>query len=341
AQDEALHKIILLETKLQDLKDEKPQLKEVHEKSQWDIDTQVGAGYGYGYGQNLKDAKVSNPKDEVSLNDHMGSTRPLHAISDSSVYSSWTGTVGFVYFACGELLGDKKYLQPQDEQLTPLFDYPGTFNNRLLARFLLEHGNALEEIVGNALEEIVFSWRSKVKYHEKSLKMMKKLQADKAAIKAMLVNRSRGCLGCPKVPFITNDKKPTGALKKDSATNKASVVQDFWSSSTHEMDHSAGQSQISASSFSMSNPNLDAHSSSGSNPPDFVNRGLLLWNQTRQQWIGDKGSSHRKKGREPAISWNATYDNLLGSNKPFPQSIPLREMVNFLVDVWEEEGLYD
>ncbi|PWA69782.1 hypothetical protein CTI12_AA294990 [Artemisia annua] len=150
-----------------------------------------------------------------------------------------------------------------------------------------------------------------------------------------------GCLGCPKVPFMTNDKKPTGVLKKDSATNKASVVQDFWSSSTHEMDNSAGQSQISASSFSMSNPNLDAHSSSGSNPPEFANRGLLLWNQTRQQWIGDKGSSHRKKGREPAISWNATYDNLLGSNKPFPRPIPLPEMVNFLVDVWEEEGLYD
>ena len=88
------------------------------------------------------------------------------------------------------------------------------------------------------------------------------------------LQQSRGCLGCPKVPFMTNDKKPTGVLKKDSATNKASVVQDFWSSSTHEMDNSAGQSQISASSFSMSNPNIDAHSSSGSNPPEFVNRGM-------------------------------------------------------------------
>ncbi|GKD79364.1 hypothetical protein Tco_1341985 [Tanacetum coccineum] len=65
--DEALYKIILLETELQDLKDEKLQLKEVHGKSQWDIDTQVGAVYGYDYGQNLKDAKVSNPKDEVSM----------------------------------------------------------------------------------------------------------------------------------------------------------------------------------------------------------------------------------------------------------------------------------
>ncbi|GJR95237.1 hypothetical protein Tco_0267411 [Tanacetum coccineum] len=37
----------------------------------------------------------------------------------------------------------------------------------VIARCLLEHGNALEEMV--------FSWRSKVKYHEKSMKMMNKM----------------------------------------------------------------------------------------------------------------------------------------------------------------------
>nr|GEX18323.1 mitotic spindle assembly checkpoint protein MAD2B-like isoform X1 [Tanacetum cinerariifolium] len=41
------------------------------------------------------------------------------------------------------------------------------------------------------------------------------------------------------------------------------------------------------------------------------------------------------------LSWNATYDNLLGTNKPFSRPIPLPEMVNFLVDIWEQEGLYD
>ncbi|KAL0547484.1 hypothetical protein IC582_017420 [Cucumis melo] len=40
-------------------------------------------------------------------------------------------------------------------------------------------------------------------------------------------------------------------------------------------------------------------------------------------------------------SWSATYDSLLGNNKPFPQPIPLGEMVDFLVDIWEQEGLYD
>lgn len=76
---------------------------------------------------------------------------------------------------------------------------------------------------------------------------------------------------------MTNDKKPTGIAKKDPTTNKASVVQDFWSSSAYEMDNSAAQSQLSASSVSMSNPNLDGHCSSGSNPPEFVNHGMFYY----------------------------------------------------------------
>ncbi|KAH0687313.1 hypothetical protein KY285_017872 [Solanum tuberosum] len=40
-------------------------------------------------------------------------------------------------------------------------------------------------------------------------------------------------------------------------------------------------------------------------------------------------------------SWNATYDSLFGSNKLLPMSIPLAEMVDFLMDFWELEGLYD
>ncbi|KAJ0858221.1 hypothetical protein HanRHA438_Chr13g0598711 [Helianthus annuus] len=67
------------------------------------------------------------------------------------------------------------------------------------------------------------------------------------------------------------------------------------------MDNSIPQSQISASS--MSNAPVDAQSSSGNNPSEFVNRGLLLWNQTRQQWIGDKVPDHSKKARPPIIRY--------------------------------------
>lgn len=62
----------------------------------------------------------------------------------------------------------------------------------------------------------------------------------------------------------------------------------------------------------------------------------------RQQWIGNKNSRKKtEQVREPRLSWNATYDSLLGTNKRFPHPIPLTEMVDFLVDVWEQEGLYD
>ncbi|GAU23157.1 hypothetical protein TSUD_306050 [Trifolium subterraneum] len=40
------------------------------------------------------------------------------------------------------------------------------------------------------------------------------------------------------------------------------------------------------------------------------------------------------------LSWNATYETLLGTNKPFPRRIPLGEMVEFLVDIWELEGIW-
>ncbi|CAL9091768.1 unnamed protein product, partial [Musa textilis] len=92
------------------------------------------------------------------------------------------------------------------------------------------------------------------------------------------------------------------------------------------MENSRAHSQRSISSISTLAQTFDHHCGTGStsNPPEFVNHGFLLWNQTRQQWIG-KGrlESQSKQVQEPRLSWNATYDSLLGSNKPFPQPIPL------------------
>ncbi|XP_057527522.1 uncharacterized protein LOC130806455 isoform X1 [Amaranthus tricolor] len=123
------------------------------------------------------------------------------------------------------------------------------------------------------------------------------------------------------------------------------------------MDISTMQSQGSLSSINLSVQALDTPSGVGSsNPPEFVNHGLLLWNQTRQCWLDNKNQSKQvRKVRDPKISnhgfnildslwpcsWNATYESLLGTNKPFAQPLPLSEMVDFLVDVWEQEGMYD
>ncbi|PIN09871.1 hypothetical protein CDL12_17559 [Handroanthus impetiginosus] len=154
-----------------------------------------------------------------------------------------------------------------------------------------------------------------------------------------------GCLGCCSKPqlVISVDEPSKGLKIQGQRVKKRSLTEDFWSTSSGDMDNSAFPSHRSISSISTSNQTVDTQTSAGgtSNTSEFVNHGLLLWNQIRQQWVVNRGSRDDAQSREPKLSWNATYESLLGSNKPFPQPIPLAEMVDFLVDVWEQEGLYD
>ncbi|XP_038984681.1 uncharacterized protein LOC103708743 isoform X2 [Phoenix dactylifera] len=144
---------------------------------------------------------------------------------------------------------------------------------------------------------------------------------------ASRLHGSRGCLGCcaKPTPIIAVDEPSKGLKIQGRTIKKTSVSEDFWSTSTHEMENSGVQSQRSISSISTSVQNLDHHGAgSASNASEFVNHGLLLWNQTRQQWTGNRRPETRpQQVREPRLSWDATYDNLLGTNKPFPQPIPL------------------
>ncbi|KAH9715060.1 hypothetical protein KPL71_020892 [Citrus sinensis] len=155
-----------------------------------------------------------------------------------------------------------------------------------------------------------------------------------------------GCLGCfirpPVNTSASNLSKELGVPGRSAG--KRSISEDFWTTSTCDMDNSAVQSQGSISSLGTNNliPDTNGGSGSASAPSEFVNHGFLLWNQTRQRWIGNKKAENRThQVREPKLNWNATYESLLGSNKPFPQPIPLSEMVDFLVDIWEQEGMYD
>ncbi|GER35350.1 A-kinase anchor protein 10, partial [Striga asiatica] len=144
-----------------------------------------------------------------------------------------------------------------------------------------------------------------------------------------------GCLGCcSKPPLVISVDEPSKRLKfQGQRVKKRSLTEDFWSHTSGDMDNRSFPSHRSISSISTSNQTIDSQSNADgpSNPSEF----------TRQQWIGVKGSQKNKQTREPKLSWNATYENLLGTNKSFPQPIPLAEMVDFLVDVWEQEGLYD
>ncbi|XP_021760796.1 uncharacterized protein LOC110725631 isoform X1 [Chenopodium quinoa] len=153
------------------------------------------------------------------------------------------------------------------------------------------------------------------------------------------------CLGgCAKPTHTPVDDYPTKGLQcQGQVVEKQNLSDDFWGTSTGDLENPMGLSQRSMSSLSTSNVSFlsDIGSASMHCHTDFVNPGLLLWTQIRLQWIGATKSNEDHQTIGPAISLNATYDSLLSSRERFRRPIPLSEMVDFLVDVWEQEGLYD
>ncbi|KAK2979593.1 hypothetical protein RJ640_020085 [Escallonia rubra] len=88
--------------------------------------------------------------------------------------------------------------------------------------------------------------------------------------------QSSGCLGCDIKPKpITSVNEPQQRQKLQTRTvSKPSISEDFWTTSTCDMDNSAAQSRGSISSISTSNQALDAHGTGRGNiPSEFVNHG--------------------------------------------------------------------
>ncbi|KAJ4752334.1 zinc finger protein [Rhynchospora pubera] len=158
----------------------------------------------------------------------------------------------------------------------------------------------------------------------------------------------RGCFGFYKSMCapIGDEEHYHSTKIDDQAAQKPLLYDSFLSSSTYDIEHN----YFNINSNSLQNLEKTITSSvqqdegSSDDSHEFRNHGLMFWNETRKQWLGPRSKKHRRKSQEinnPRISWNATYENLLGSNRRFQQPIPLAEMVDFLVDVWEQEGLYD
>eukprot|EP00958_Prasinococcus_capsulatus_P006580 scaffold624_cov402-Prasinococcus_capsulatus_cf.AAC.17 len=73
--------------------------------------------------------------------------------------------------------------------------------------------------------------------------------------------------------------------------------------------------------------------------------GLSRWEKQREGWrqrTEEQQRVHNQKlaDRRNVISPDATYQDILSTGQPFPKPVTLREMVDFLVEVWEEDGLY-
>ncbi|KAK8467624.1 hypothetical protein PHAVU_007G099500 [Phaseolus vulgaris] len=74
----------------------------------------------------------------------------------------------------------------------------------------------------------------------------------------------------------------------------------------------------------------------------FVNHAAIAWHEDRRKWIGDRSQHPPKIAKDQIISWSTSYEELLSTNEPFAEAIPLPEMVDFLVDIWlEDEGFFD
>ncbi|GAB2223381.1 hypothetical protein Droror1_Dr00017522 [Drosera rotundifolia] len=156
---------------------------------------------------------------------------------------------------------------------------------------------------------------------------------------------SRSCFSCFVKPhnIVTVDEPSKGLEIQGKVVKKANVSEEIWSTSTGVMESSRVQSRQSISSLGNLNQNLDHHfdTASLSNPSEFVNHGLLLWNQARQQWVGAKRARKQTKTQKPRLSRNPTFESLLETNSCFPRPVPLSEIVDFLVEVWKKEGMYD
>ncbi|KAJ4720716.1 Zinc finger protein [Melia azedarach] len=73
----------------------------------------------------------------------------------------------------------------------------------------------------------------------------------------------------------------------------------------------------------------------------FVNHAEIAWHESRRKWVGDQSQRPDRMAKDPIISWSTTYEELLSNNQPFSEPIPLPEMVDFLVDIWHDQGLFD
>lgn len=144
-------------------------------------------------------------------------------------------------------------------------------------------------------------------------------------------------------------KAPSDAVVGRSSRKHSSrrpLYKEWWATNSDEMDNNipnSRSSQQTTPTVTEAGPNQESRTSnSNANGTAFVNHALLLWQERRREWVGSRQDPRPQVSREPVLSCTTmTYDGLLTSSCPFARPIPLPEMVDYLVDVWEQEGLYD
>lgn len=82
---------------------------------------------------------------------------------------------------------------------------------------------------------------------------------------------------------------------------------------------------------------------------DFINHGLLRWEKAREKWLEHNKTQAKKEPRHAKeLPVDDIIDTVFMSSKqfakqggptPFPENVPLPQMIDILQDLWEAEGL--
>lgn len=75
--------------------------------------------------------------------------------------------------------------------------------------------------------------------------------------------------------------------------------------------------------------------------PDAPAVGEAEWARRRAEWLARRGGAPRPSGNRTVLPRGVTPEDLLSASRPFPTPVPLQEVVELLVEAWEEEGLYN
>ena len=77
----------------------------------------------------------------------------------------------------------------------------------------------------------------------------------------------------------------------------------------------------------------------------FVNHGFLRWQQGRMEWKQPKSDGSGKKPTVAAkdLDIDAIVEHVFSQpgKTNLPESVPLGQMIDILIDFWEADGLYD
>ena len=75
----------------------------------------------------------------------------------------------------------------------------------------------------------------------------------------------------------------------------------------------------------------------------FVNRGLAQFERKRREWLGGRTRPPRREVVARAVDVEDVIERIFspGGSGELTEPVPLGQMIDILIDVWESDGLYD